>query len=219
MAPEASRIAQESLNLCNNARMMIDIVLAGGGVGIFPEPMVRGEVARGALVELAGIQPADMERGAQLFQHDREVAGGDDGVEQVAPRKAQPRQRVQWVAAYPADPTRWEEFQRPGLGGPLADVRALVQAGQWGLARERLLALGAQGEGAAAIALALADLELADGQTEAAQDLAVNLPDERREHMVVEGVGHYGVFNGSRWRGSIQPRVRDFIAAQRRPVV
>ncbi len=57
------------------------------------------------------------------------------------------------------------------------------------------------------------------GQTEAAQDLAVNLPDERREHMVVEGVGHYGVFNGSRWRGSIQPPVRDFIAAQRRPVV
>jgi DNA-binding transcriptional LysR family regulator len=37
--------------------MMIDIALAGGGVGIFPEPMVRGEVARGALVELAGMPP------------------------------------------------------------------------------------------------------------------------------------------------------------------
>ena len=51
----ASRIAQKSLNLCNNARMMIDIARAGGGVGIFPEPMVRGEVAAGALVELAGL--------------------------------------------------------------------------------------------------------------------------------------------------------------------
>lgn len=81
----------------------------------------------------------------------------------------QPRQRVQWVAAYPADPTRWEEFQRPGLGGPLADARALVQAGQWGLARERLQVLGATGEGGAAVALALADLELADGQVDAAQ--------------------------------------------------
>lgn len=52
-AIQASRIAQKSLNLCNNARMMIDIALADGGVGIFPEPMVRGEMARGALVELA----------------------------------------------------------------------------------------------------------------------------------------------------------------------
>ncbi|MGN6288223.1 MAG: LysR substrate-binding domain-containing protein [Sphingopyxis terrae] len=51
----ASRIAQKSLNLCNNARMMIDIAGAGGGVGIFPEPMVRAEVAAGALVELAGL--------------------------------------------------------------------------------------------------------------------------------------------------------------------
>ncbi|HMN53124.1 MAG TPA: LysR family transcriptional regulator [Sphingopyxis sp.] len=56
-AIDASRIAPRSLNLCNNARMMIDIVLAGGGVGLFPEPMVRGEVARGALVELAGMPP------------------------------------------------------------------------------------------------------------------------------------------------------------------
>ncbi len=51
----ASRIAQKSLNLCNNARMMIDIARAGGGVGIFPEPMVRAEVAAGTLVELAGL--------------------------------------------------------------------------------------------------------------------------------------------------------------------
>ena len=56
-AIDASRIAPRSLNLCNNARMMIDIALADGGVGIFPEPMVRDEVARGALVELAGMPP------------------------------------------------------------------------------------------------------------------------------------------------------------------
>lgn len=56
------------------------------------------------------------------------------------------------------------------------------------------------------------------GQTEAAHDLAVNLPDARRDHFVAVGVGHYGVFNGSRWRGIIQPRVRDFLKAQRQPV-
>ena len=52
-AIQASRIAPESLNLCNNARTMIDIAKAGGGVGIFPEPMARAEVAAGALVELS----------------------------------------------------------------------------------------------------------------------------------------------------------------------
>lgn len=52
-AIQASRIAQKSLNLCNNARMMIDIAKADGGVGIFPEPMVRDDIVRGALVELA----------------------------------------------------------------------------------------------------------------------------------------------------------------------
>lgn len=56
------------------------------------------------------------------------------------------------------------------------------------------------------------------GQTEAAHDLASNLPDEKRKHYVAQGVGHYGVFNGSRWRKLIQPEVRDFIRAQRASV-
>jgi poly(3-hydroxybutyrate) depolymerase len=30
-------------------------------------------------------------------------------------------------------------------------------------------------------------------------------------HYVQPGVGHYGVFNGRRWRTEIQPRIRDFI--------
>jgi len=28
---------------------------------------------------------------------------------------------------------------------------------------------------------------------------------------VQPGVGHYGVFNGTRWRTEIQPRIREFI--------
>lgn len=54
-AIQASRIARKSLNLCNNARMMIDIARADGGIGIFPDPMVRAEIASGALVELTGM--------------------------------------------------------------------------------------------------------------------------------------------------------------------
>jgi poly(3-hydroxybutyrate) depolymerase len=53
------------------------------------------------------------------------------------------------------------------------------------------------------------------GQTEAAHGLMPHLPDARRLHHVARGVGHYGVFNGSRWRNGIRPAVRDFILAQR----
>ena len=49
------------------------------------------------------------------------------------------------------------------------------------------------------------------GQTQAAQDLCVNVADEMRLHYVQPGVGHYGVFNGRRWRTEIQPRIRDMI--------
>lgn len=51
------------------------------------------------------------------------------------------------------------------------------------------------------------------GQTRAAHDLCVNIPDDRRMHHLQAGVGHYGVFNGSRWRSSIAPRLREFIRA------
>ncbi|MEM7212037.1 MAG: polyhydroxyalkanoate depolymerase [Pseudomonadota bacterium] len=53
------------------------------------------------------------------------------------------------------------------------------------------------------------------GQTRAAQDLCVNLPDEKKMHYVQPKVGHYGVFNGTRFRKFIQPKIRDFIRARR----
>lgn len=49
------------------------------------------------------------------------------------------------------------------------------------------------------------------GQTQAAHDLCVNVPDDMRRHYVQPEVGHYGVFNGRRWRTEIQPRIRDMI--------
>ena len=50
------------------------------------------------------------------------------------------------------------------------------------------------------------------GQTKAAHDLVVNLPADRRAHHLQLGVGHYGVFNGTRFRAEIAPRIADFIA-------
>ena len=49
------------------------------------------------------------------------------------------------------------------------------------------------------------------GQTEAAHDLCTSVPDDEKVHYVQQGVGHFGVFNGTRWRTEIQPRIREFI--------
>jgi poly(3-hydroxybutyrate) depolymerase len=51
------------------------------------------------------------------------------------------------------------------------------------------------------------------GQTQAAHGLCSNLPEALRTLYVHPEVGHYGVFNGRRFRDDIYPRVRDFIAA------
>ncbi|MEM9044026.1 MAG: polyhydroxyalkanoate depolymerase [Pseudomonadota bacterium] len=53
------------------------------------------------------------------------------------------------------------------------------------------------------------------GQTEAAQGLCLNIPSVDRVHYVQADVGHYGVFNGSRFRKHIQPKIRDFIRSRR----
>ncbi|MBB3937416.1 polyhydroxyalkanoate depolymerase [Aureimonas phyllosphaerae] len=48
------------------------------------------------------------------------------------------------------------------------------------------------------------------GQTRAAHDLCHNIPDDMRVHYLQPKVGHYGVFNGSRFRAEIAPRIVDF---------
>jgi poly(3-hydroxybutyrate) depolymerase len=51
------------------------------------------------------------------------------------------------------------------------------------------------------------------GQTQAAHDLCINIPADRHAHYVQPAVGHYGVFNGSRFRSEIVPRIVDFITS------
>lgn len=67
------------------------------------------------------------------------------------------------------------------------------------------------------VALMTVEGELDDisglGQTQAAHDLCVNIPKSAHVHYEQKGVGHYGVFGGSKWRTLIAPRVRDFIHA------
>jgi len=49
------------------------------------------------------------------------------------------------------------------------------------------------------------------GQTRAAQDLCSGIPKNHRQHLEVEGAGHYGIFSGRRWREVVYPQVRQFI--------
>ncbi|HEY0522879.1 MAG TPA: polyhydroxyalkanoate depolymerase [Stellaceae bacterium] len=51
------------------------------------------------------------------------------------------------------------------------------------------------------------------GQTLAAHELCTGIPKSRRAHHLQPHVGHYGVFNGRRWRTEIYPKLRDFIRA------
>ena len=49
------------------------------------------------------------------------------------------------------------------------------------------------------------------GQTKAAHTLTPNIPGARRTHWEQPRVGHYGIFNGGKWREQIMPRIRAFI--------
>ena len=51
----------------------------------------------------------------------------------------------------------------------------------------------------------------APGQTVAAHRLCTSLPESMQTRHFQEGVGHYGIFNGRRWRELIMPKIRDFI--------
>ena len=50
------------------------------------------------------------------------------------------------------------------------------------------------------------------GQSSAALDLCVNIPESKKVGYIQMDVGHYGVFNGSRFRNEIVPRMRGFWA-------
>jgi poly(3-hydroxybutyrate) depolymerase len=51
------------------------------------------------------------------------------------------------------------------------------------------------------------------GQTKSALDLATKLSAGKKQYLLAEDVGHYGIFNGRKWRERIAPVVEKFIAA------
>ena len=51
------------------------------------------------------------------------------------------------------------------------------------------------------------------GQTKAALDIATKLLAAKKKYFLARDVGHYGTFNGRKWREKIAPQVEKFIAA------
>jgi len=51
------------------------------------------------------------------------------------------------------------------------------------------------------------------GQTRAALHLATALDEAQKRYLLVPEVGHYGIFNGSKWRNRIAPAVEEWMAA------
>jgi poly(3-hydroxybutyrate) depolymerase len=51
------------------------------------------------------------------------------------------------------------------------------------------------------------------GQTKAALDISTRLPARLKKYHLAKSVGHYGIFNGSKWRDRIAPVVEEWIAS------
>jgi poly(3-hydroxybutyrate) depolymerase len=51
------------------------------------------------------------------------------------------------------------------------------------------------------------------GQTRAALDIATRLPKDKKQYLMARDVGHYGIFNGRKWREKIAPIMEKFVAA------
>ena len=56
-----------------------------------------------------------------------------------------------------------------------------------------------------------------EGQTRAAHALCTGVAAKEREHLTVDGAGHYGIFSGRRWRTQVYPQVQSFIARHSAP--
>jgi poly(3-hydroxybutyrate) depolymerase len=51
------------------------------------------------------------------------------------------------------------------------------------------------------------------GQTKAALEITTRLPADQKQYFLARDVGHYGIFNGRKWRENIAPVVEKFVHA------
>jgi poly(3-hydroxybutyrate) depolymerase len=92
----------------------------------------------------------------------------------------------------------------------------LLPRGLWDVGGERVDPSAIRSGNGGGTALLTIEGELDDisgaGQTRAAHALCTGIAEADRQHLTVEGAGHYGIFSGRRWREQVYPQVRAFIA-------
>lgn len=169
-----------------------------------PNPGCMREVYPGFL-QLAGFMAMNFERHMdahyEMFQH--LVEGDEESAESTRSFYEEYRSVMDMPAEYYLQTIR-QVFLEYHL--PLGIMKS----------RDRLVDLGAITK----TALFTVEGELDDisgvGQTKAAHDLCTNLPAAMKDHYEQPNVGHYGIFNGGKWRKFIAPRVKSFIRAHGR---
>lgn len=170
----------------------------------FPNPGVMRRVYPG-FVQLTGFMTMNLERHldahADLFRH--LIEGDDDSVEQHQRFYEEYRAVMDLTAEFYLQTIK-TVFQDHALPRGVMHHRGeRIDCGQ---IRDTAL-MTIEGE--------LDDI-CGLGQTAAAHDLCCNIPDDDHHRHVQLGVGHYGVFNGRRWRNEIQPRLAKMIRTTER---
>jgi poly(3-hydroxybutyrate) depolymerase len=92
----------------------------------------------------------------------------------------------------------------------------LLPRGRWDVGGQRVAPAAIAGPALMTIEGELDDIS-GLGQTRAAHDLCTGIPAARKRHLTVARAGHYGIFSGRRWRDTVYPALRDFIAAADAP--
>jgi poly(3-hydroxybutyrate) depolymerase len=87
----------------------------------------------------------------------------------------------------------------------------LLPRGQWSIGDARVAPEAITGSALLTIEGERDDIS-GPGQTQAAHALCTGIPAQWKHHLTVEGAGHYGIFSGRRWRATVYPQVRQFIA-------
>src|SRR5690606_5569907 len=87
----------------------------------------------------------------------------------------------------------------------------LLPRGLWDVAGERVKPSAIRDTALMTIEGELDDIS-GEGQARAAPKLCTGGALRDREHLTVDGAGHYGIFSGRRWREQVYPQVREFIA-------
>lgn len=162
----------------------------------------RGRRVYPGFLQLSGFMSMNMDRhmNAHLHYYRHLIKGDGDSAEKHREFYDEYLSVMDLPAEFYLDTIRWvfKEHALPEgtltLGGRRVDPAAITDVALLTVEGERDDITGA-------------------GQTIAAHSLCSSLPDDLRKHHLQPKVGHYGIFNGRRWREEILPHVRDFIRA------